>query len=98
MHKTGHLFPGTLNVSLDHLYALPAHRTSLEKDEYGGAVSVDIVPCHVFDRSAFVLRADQNDAGVGTHPNTIVEIACEVGLRERYGLRDGDAVNIEIPD
>lgn len=35
--KTGmDLFPGTLNVQLDHPYSLPANVTRLEGSEYGG--------------------------------------------------------------
>lgn len=52
--KTGmRLFPGTLNILLDSPYVLPPQRLRLEKEEYGGAVSVNIVPCRIFGRAAF---------------------------------------------
>ena len=46
--KTGmSLFPGTLNVLLEEEYSVPAGALRLEAEEYGGAVSVNIVPCRV---------------------------------------------------
>ena len=38
------LFPGALNVQLDEPYALPDPTIRLEGEEYGGSVSVNIVP------------------------------------------------------
>ncbi len=61
--KTGmNLFPGTLNVELDELYRLPEKRIRLEKEEYGGTVSVNIVSCRIFERRAFILRTDKAES------------------------------------
>ena len=90
------LFPGTLNVKLDSDYSLPKNRIRLEKEEYGGTVSVNIVPCKIFGRRAFILRTDGNDSGKGDHPRSIVEIATDVKLRDEYGLKDGDLVEFEV--
>jgi len=96
--KTGMLlYPGTLNVELPSEYLLPADVLRLEADEYGGRVSVSIVPCRIFHRPAFLLRTDQNEKGLGHHPRNIVEIATDVRLRDHYHLKDGDCVEIEIP-
>jgi CTP-dependent riboflavin kinase len=54
------------------------------------------VPCRIFGRRAFILRTDANEAGTGHHPHTIVEVATDVKLRDVYGLRDGDPVEIEL--
>src|SRR6266498_3232539 len=95
--RTGmRLFPGTLNILLDYPYSLPPDVIRLEKDEYGGTVSVSIVPCRIFDRRAFLLRTDANETGQGHHPKTIIEIATDVKLREHYNLKDGDQVVVEI--
>jgi riboflavin kinase len=95
--KTGiRLFPGTLNLQLERPYRLPARRMRIEKEEYGGTVSVNLVPCRVFGREAFLMRTDQNEAGVGHHPHTIIEIACAVKLRDEYSLMDGDLVEVEV--
>ncbi len=95
--KTGmQLFPGTLNVQLDSELTLPEKRMRLEVEEYGGTVSVNIVPCRIFDRHAFILRTDANEEGHGYHRRSLVEVACDVKLREVYGLADGDVVEIEV--
>jgi riboflavin kinase len=49
--KTGmKLFPGTLNVQLDQPYVLPKQIIRLEGEEYGGSVSVNIVPVRYWGR------------------------------------------------
>ncbi|HUJ23934.1 MAG TPA: DUF120 domain-containing protein [Bryobacteraceae bacterium] len=96
--KTGmRLYPGTLNVELSSPYSLPPDVIRLEAHEYGGSVSVSIVPCRIFDRRAFLLRTDQNEGGTGHHPRNIIEIASDIRLRDAYQLRDGDWVEVEFP-
>jgi riboflavin kinase, archaea type len=96
--KTGmRLYPGTLNVQLTSEYSLPADVLRLEAHEYGGTVSVSIVPCRIFNRQAFLLRTDANETGTGYHPRNIIEIATDIGLRDQYQLKDGDWVEIEFP-
>jgi CTP-dependent riboflavin kinase len=97
--KTGmKLYPGTLNVRLSEAYAVPKGCLRLEAHEYGGSVSVNIVPCRLLGRRAFILRTDANEQGTGSHPRTIVEIASDVKLREAGGLSEGDEVSIEVND
>jgi len=94
--KTGMmLYPGTLNVALDDPFDLPAGCLRLEAAEYGGRVSVSILPCRVLRRRAFILRTDRNASGQGRHPRTIIEIATDVKLRVPYGLEDGDTITVE---
>jgi riboflavin kinase len=96
--KTGmRFYPGTLNLELSSEYSLPADVIRLNAEEYGGRVSVNIVPCRIFDRPAFLLRTDENEKGVGHHSRNIVEIATDVRLRDQYQLEDGDWVEIEVP-
>ena len=93
--KTGmHLYPGTLNLRLPEPYSLPADVIRLEKEEYGGTVSVSLLPCTIFGRRAFLLRTDKNESGQGDHPRNIIEIATDVKLRDAYGLKDGDEVEV----
>ena len=95
--KTGlALFPGTLNVRLDAPYHIPPNSLRLEGTEYGGTVSVSLVPCTVFGRRAFILRTDKEDAGLGSHPFEVVEVATDIKLREAYDLQDGSVVEIEL--
>ena len=96
--KTGlKFYPGTLNVELSSEYSLPANVIRLEAAEYGGRVSVSSVPCRIFNRTAFLLRTDQNERGMGHHPRSIIEIATDLRLRDHYQLKDGDRAEIEIP-
>jgi riboflavin kinase len=47
-------------------------------------------------KKAFLLRTDANEEERGHHPKTIVEIACDVRLRDFFALKDGDLVEIEL--
>jgi riboflavin kinase len=103
LRKTGmHFYPGTLNVRLDAPYSLPKQVIRLEASEYGGTVSVNMVPCfirslgHSEGKAAFLLRTDANEEERGHHPKTIVEIATDVRLRDAFELKDGDGVEIEV--
>jgi riboflavin kinase, archaea type len=102
LRKTGmRFYPGTLNVRLDAPYSLPKQVIRLEASEYGGTVSVNIVPCFIripghSGKAAFLLRTDANEEERGHHPKTIVEIATDVRLRDFFGLKDEDLVEIEI--
>ena len=96
--KTGmRFYPGTLNLELSTPYSLPSDVLRLEAHEYGGSVSVSLVPCRIFDRQAFLLRTDQNEQGTGHHPRNIIEIATDIRLRDAYHLKDGDWVEVELP-
>ncbi|MGL6339055.1 MAG: DUF120 domain-containing protein [Waterburya sp.] len=96
--KTGmKLFPGTLNVHLiDRFYSMPSNVIRLEKEEYGGHVSVSIAPCKIFGRNAFILRTDGDTGKHGDPAEKILEIATDIKLRDTYSLQDGDRVLIEI--
>ena len=91
------LYPGTLNIELSVPYSLPPEVKRLEANEYGGSVSVSIVPCRIFDRRAFLLRTDQNEQGTGLHARNVIEIATDIRLRDAYQLKDGDWVDVEVP-
>ena len=95
--KTGlSFYPGTLNLELDEPYSVPDSCLRLEADEYGGTVSVSLIPCRVFGLPAFILRTDRNQGGDGVHSRRIIEVACEVKLRDEYGLVDGDEVQVVL--
>ncbi len=99
LRKTGlSLYPGTLNLELDEPYSVPKDCLRLEADEYGGTVSVNLVPCRIFERPAVILRTDKNESGDSVHSKRIVEVACEVKLRDVHGLVDGDEVEVILGD
>lgn len=97
--KTGMvLFPGTLNLQLEQPWFAPTGCLRLEGAEYRGTVTVNIVPCSVLGRRAFILRTTANDEGHGHHSQNIIEIATDIKLRDAHQLRDGDWVEVEITD
>src|SRR5437870_5182486 len=62
--KTGmRFYPGTLNVELSSAYSLPPDVIRLEANEYGGSVSVSIVPCRIFNRQAFCCGQTRTNKG-----------------------------------
>ena len=94
--KTGmKLFPGTLNVHLNELYELPSETLCLRKEEYGGEVSVKMMPCRIFGRRAFILRPYRDNLE-DNYDKRVVEIATDIKLRDAYHLKDGDLVRIEV--
>lgn len=95
--KTGmHFYPGTLNILLEESWSFPPNCLRLEKEEYGGSVSVNLVACRIFGRAAFLLRTDLNETGHGPHPKNLIEVASDVRLRDAYHLNDGDWVEVEV--
>jgi riboflavin kinase len=96
--KTGmKLYPGTLNIHLsDAIFPTPKDSIRLEKEEYGGRVSVSMAPCRVFGRKAFILRPDTDVGKFGDPPERILEVATDVGIRDTYGIKDGDIVEVEV--
>ena len=96
-NKTGmQLFPGTLNIELEAPFDLPRERIRLDAEEYGGTVSVNILHCKVFGRAAVILRTDKADSE--PQSRKIIEVACELKLREQYQIRDGDVIEVEVAD
>ena len=95
--KTGvRLYPGSLNVALDHPWHVGRQVVRLEPPEYG--VGLSIVPCTIQGLDAFILRTDKNDRGDGDHPPNILEVAAAVRLRGALHLKDGDQVEIIVAD
>jgi CTP-dependent riboflavin kinase len=56
---------------------------------------VSIVPCKIVGRKAFIPRPDTDTRKHGHPPETILEIATDVNLRDTYKLKDGDIVEVE---
>ena len=93
--KTGvRLYPGSLNVTLDHPWIVGDAAIRLEPPEYG--VSMSIIPCEINGVGAFIVRTDKNNAGLGDHPPNVVEIVAPTHLRTTLGVSDGDEVEVLI--
>lgn len=96
--KTGiNFFPGTLNVHLlDNKYYFPKDCIRLEKEEYGGTISVGMIPCQILDRDAYILRTDSDTGKHGYSPEQILEIATDIKLRDRFNFKNGDILEVEV--
>ncbi len=93
--KTGMtLYPGTLNLELDQPWCVPPNPLRLEGYEYGGRVSVNIVPCEFRGLRGFIFRTDQNESDELHHPRNVIEIAAGVRLRDTFELLDGDPFEV----
>ncbi|MEO0015428.1 MAG: hypothetical protein RLZZ535_3817 [Cyanobacteriota bacterium] len=98
IQKTGMIFfPGTLNVHLiECKYYFPLDCIRLEKEEYGGTVSISMTPCTILAKNAYILRTDSDRGKHGYSPEQILEIATDVKLRDEFKLRDGDVIEVEV--
>ena len=98
IQKTGMIFfPGTLNVHLiECKYYFPLDCIRLEKEEYGGTVSISMTPCTILAKNAYILRTDSDRGKHGYSPEQILEIATDVKLRDEFKLRDGDLIEVEV--
>lgn len=90
------LFPGTLNVRLEAPFHRPAKFLRLEKEDYGGTVSVSLIPCRIFGHKAFILRPDKAEFEAPDEEKRLIEVATDVKLRDAHGLMDGDWVEVEL--
>ncbi|MDJ0567594.1 MAG: DUF120 domain-containing protein [Pleurocapsa sp. MO_192.B19] len=96
--KTGmSFFPGTLNVHLtNHKYYFPQDCLRLEKEEYGGTVSISMAKCHILGKDGYILRTDSDTGKHGYLPEQILEVATDVKLRDQFNLKDGDIIEVEV--
>lgn len=92
------LVPGTLNLRLPAPFRRSTQFLRLEREDYGGTVSVSLIPCEVFSRAAFILRTDKAEFEDDDAGHCLIEIATDIHLRESYGLKDGDWVEVIVPE
>ena len=97
------VYPGSLNLALEHTFdwfapQYQAHTVWFGHEEYGGERDILLLPCVLVDyerRSAFLWTP--TTAARNRPDPWVVEIVCDVMLRDMYGLKDGDFITIEIP-
>jgi CTP-dependent riboflavin kinase len=102
--KAGHaIFPGSLNLNLGeafdwHSPFLVERHIWFDRSEMGGERDVLLVPCvltSLADLPAFLWST--TNAATDRDDPWVVELICEVGLRDEFGLHDGDDVLLKIP-
>ena len=101
--KTGmRIHPGTLNLAIDQEFPLllPKYARRLivmRRDEYGGLRDVLMLPCVLKSlrcQGAMIWRtALAEDVA---EDRRILEVLAEVNLRETFGLKNGDVVEVEV--
>ena len=90
------LFHGTLNVELDKDYKFEGEIKVLHKEEYGGSQEVYFKECEVLGHKSYILRTDKNMSENRDHPLNLIEIVSDVNFREKYKLKDGDKIKVNI--
>ncbi|HXT16170.1 MAG TPA: DUF120 domain-containing protein [Gemmatimonadaceae bacterium] len=101
--KTGMpIFPGSLNLALSASFdwfapEIESRTVWFDRSEYGGERDILLVPC--------VLLGLRREPGWLWTPTTaarerpdpwVIEIIAAINLRQTYGLRDGDVVEVEL--
>ena len=97
------VFPGSLNIALDHAFDWFAarykpHMIWFGREEYGGERDILLLPCELVSldhRKAFLwtpttATRDRQDPWV-------VEIVADINLRNHFGLQDGDLIEVRVP-
>jgi len=97
------VFPGSLNIALDHVFnwfeaRYEAHRIWFGQEEYGGERDILLLPCKLvsLDRRRAFLWTPTTAARDRPDP-WVVEVVSDVNLRDWFGLKDGDVVEIRVP-
>ena len=94
--KTGmKVFHGTLNIILGEDFIVKPDWI-IESSEYGGTQKVLVMKCKIFNREAYIVRAEKNQLGTGDHDLKVIEIISDISFRKKYGLKDNDTISIEI--
>jgi CTP-dependent riboflavin kinase len=96
------IFPGSLNLALDHPFDwfAPRYQERLlwfGREEYGGERDILLLACELvsLDARAAFLWTPTTAASDRPDP-CVIEIITDVGLRNTYGLTDGDIVEVKI--
>jgi len=97
------VFPGSLNIALDHVFdwfdaRYEAHRIWFGREEYGGERDILLLPCELvsFDHRRSFLWTPTTVEGIDEIRGSSRSLPT-VNLRNHFGLRDGDVVEIRVP-
>lgn len=96
------VFPGSLNVRLDHSFDGDAPELRLSvlqfgREEYGGERDILLLPCRLASLGGQPAFLWSTTTAARERPDKrLVEIVAPVGLRATYGLSDGDLLTVEL--
>ncbi len=88
-------FLGTLNVLLEKELILD-DKEKIMASEYGGNYDVLVLKCTILGKDAYIVRTTKNNTFNGDHKPDVIEIIADEKLREKFNLKDGDIVYINI--
>jgi CTP-dependent riboflavin kinase len=97
------VYPGSLNVALDGAFDWFAekyqpHVVWFRGDEYGGQRDILLLPCRLANLQGHRAFLWSTTTAARNRPDPwVVEVVCDVKLRECYQLGDGDLVEIQVP-
>jgi CTP-dependent riboflavin kinase len=97
------IFPGSLNLALAHNFdwqspAYQQHIIWFGREELGAERDILLLPCVLQNLDGQAAHLWTTTIGARERPDPwVVELIAAVGLRESYGLSDGDEVVVEIP-
>lgn len=89
------LYPGTLNIKLESQYLLTPDFI-IDKEEFGGTENVLVQRCKIFERDAYIIRAEKNQKGTGDHKLDIIEIVSDINFRKMYKLTNNQKIIVAI--
>lgn len=89
------LFHGTLNIILNEDFIIDPDWV-IKPEEFAGTQNVLVKKCRIFDREAYIVRAEKNQKGQGEHNLKVIEIVSDINLRETYKIKDNDEIKISI--
>ncbi len=88
-------FLGTLNVLLEREIILD-DKEKIMASEYGGDYDVLVLKCTILGKEAYIVRTTKNNSIDGDHKPNVIEIVADEKLREKFNLKDGNTVCINI--
>lgn len=91
------LFLGTLNIQLENDYILEKQE-KIKADEYGGNLDVLVKQCEIMGHKGYMVRTEKNNQKGGDHPLNIIEIVCDINIRNTKHLKDDDEVTVSIKE
>ena len=97
------VYPGSFNLALDNSFDWFAaryqpHMIWFGQEAYGGERNILMLPCELvsLDRRKAFLWTPTTAARARPDP-WVIELVCDVKLRDAYHLQDGDNVTVSIP-
>ncbi|MGB9749391.1 MAG: DUF120 domain-containing protein [Caldisericia bacterium] len=84
------IYEGTLNIEINSFVKNLKFKNSHIIDRFNDFGKVTIIPCKINDFDAFIVFPEK------TKHKNVFEIISTISLREKFNLKDGDKVKVEV--